>query len=47
MAWRRVRGGRLREGARELGVGMKVDPTLPVVVTVQVAQHLRLRAQHR
>ena len=47
MAWRRVRGGRLREGARELGAGVKVDPTLPVVVTVQVAQHLRLRAQHR
>jgi len=47
MAWRRVRGGRALEGARELGVGVKVDPALPVVVAVQVAQHLRMRAQHR
>jgi hypothetical protein len=47
LAWRRVRGGRPLEGARELGAGVKVDPTLPVIVTMQVAQHLRMRAQHR
>jgi hypothetical protein len=47
MSWRRIRGGRPGQGARELGKGMRVDPTLPVVVPVQVAQHLRMRAQHR
>jgi glycosyltransferase involved in cell wall biosynthesis len=47
MAWRRVRTKQPREAARALGAGLKVDPLLPVVVTVQVAQHLRMRSQHR
>jgi glycosyltransferase involved in cell wall biosynthesis len=47
MFWRRVCRGQVVRGARELGTGVKVDPTLPVVVPMQVAQHLRMRAKHR
>jgi glycosyltransferase involved in cell wall biosynthesis len=47
LAWRQVLAGRYSEAARSLGKGLAVDPLLPVVVPIQIAQHLRMRAQHR
>ena len=47
LTWRYARERRFAEAARQLGRGLRVDPLLPVVVPMQVAQHLRMRAQHR
>ena len=35
----------LRGALRELGRGLATDPLLPLVVPIQIAQHLRMRAQ--
>ena len=47
LAWRRVVAREYGAAARSLVAGVRVDPLLPVHVPVQVAQHLRMRAQHR
>ncbi len=47
LAIRDVRERDLSGALRELGEGVTVDPLLPVVLPVQIAQHLRMRAQRR
>ena len=47
LTWRYARARRFGDAARQLAQGLRVDPLLPVVVPVQVAQHLRMRAEHR
>jgi glycosyltransferase involved in cell wall biosynthesis len=47
MAWRMLRRADIRAALGALTRGLAVDPLLPFVVPVQIAQHLRMRAQHR
>ncbi len=47
LTWRRLRSHQPRAAVDALARGMAVDPLLPAVVPVQIAQHLRMRAQHR
>ena len=47
LAWRHLLGRRYGAAARSLMGGLHVDPLLPLVVPVQIAQHVRMRAQHR
>ena len=47
LAWRQILGRRYPAAAKSLANGLAVDPLLPVVVPIQSAQHLRIRAQHR
>ena len=47
LAWRRLRRHQPRAAVDALARGIAVDPLLPAVVPVQIAQHLRMRAQHR
>ena len=47
LAWRRLLDRQYVAAAGSLAHGLVVDPLLPVVVPIQVAQHIRMRAQHR
>ena len=47
LAWRLILGRRYAAAAKSLANGVAVDPLLPVVVPIQIAQHLRMRAQRR
>jgi glycosyltransferase involved in cell wall biosynthesis len=47
LAWRHLLGRRYGAAVGSLTSGLGVDPLLPVVVPIQIAQHLRMRAQHR
>ncbi len=47
LAWRQVLGRRHAAAAKTLAHGVAVDPLLPMVVPIQIAQHLQMRAQHR
>ncbi|HMK11024.1 MAG TPA: glycosyltransferase family 2 protein [Acidimicrobiales bacterium] len=46
-AWRQVLSGGYGAAARALAHGLRIDPLLPVVVSAQIGQHLRMRSQHR
>jgi glycosyltransferase involved in cell wall biosynthesis len=47
LAWRQVLGRRYAAAPKTLAHGVTVDPLLPVVAPIQIAQHVRMRAQHR